>query len=255
MKALIFGGTGFIGRNLSKELILAGYEVCVVTRDPKKISLLVSGVKMVEWDGCSADTLLADGLEDVDLIINLAGESIGNRRWSQSVKEKILKSRIKSTQAIINAIRLNRVNPKILISASAIGYYGPREDEELTENSPAGKDFLSKVCQAWEKEASKAQTFGVRAVFIRIGVVLGTEGALARMKNPFRFYIGGPLGSGSQWMSWIHINDLTKLILFTAENEDINGPVNATAPEPVRMKELCKMLGRVMGKPSWLPST
>ncbi|MDD4239442.1 MAG: TIGR01777 family oxidoreductase [Desulfotomaculaceae bacterium] len=252
MKALIFGGTGFIGKNLCSELLAAGYKVSIVSRNPKMAGLSESGVEVVAWS-VSAGGLPVELLDGVTLIINLAGESIGNRRWTQPVKEKILDSRVQTTQAIVNAIKQQRVIPKVLINASAVGFYGPRGDAEITESTPAGRDFLAKVCQAWEEAAFKAQTSGVRVVVVRIGVVIGDEGALTRMKTPFRFYIGGPLGTGTQWMSWIHIKDLTRLIRFAAESENIYGPVNATAPEPVRMKEFCTIMGQVMGKPSWLP--
>ena len=252
MKVLIFGGTGFIGKNLCSELLSAGYKVCIVSRNPKKTALPGSGAEVVEWNS-SAGPLPAELLEGVNIIINLAGESIGNRRWTQPVKEKILGSRVQITQAIVNAISEKKVVPKVLINASAVGFYGPRGDEEITESTRAGQDFLAKVCQAWEEEAFKAQALGVRVVAVRIGVVIGDDGALTRMKIPFRFYIGGPMGTGVQWMSWIHIKDLARLIRFAAENENINGPVNATAPEPVRMKEFCSILGQVMGRPSWLP--
>lgn len=252
MKVLIFGGTGFIGKNLCRALLSAGYKVCVVSRNPKKSGLPDSGAEVVEWNVSAG--LPLELLEDVNIIINLAGESIGKRRWTQPVKEKILKSRVQTTQAIVNAIKKQRIIPRVLINASAVGFYGPHGDEEITESTPAGHDFLAEVCRAWEEEAFKAQTLGVRVVAVRIGVVIGDEGALTRMETPFRFYVGGPLGTGAQWMSWIHIKDLTRLIQFAAENENINGPVNATAPEPVRMKEFCSVLGRAMGRPSWLPA-
>lgn len=252
MKVLVFGGTGFIGKNLCSELLSAGYEVCIVSRNPKRAELLASGAEVVEWNS-SAGSLPVELLEGVSLIINLAGESTGNRRWTRSVKEKILCSRVRTTQAIVNAIKQKRDIPKILINASAIGFYGPHGNEEITESTSAGRDFLAEVCQAWEEEAFKAQTLGVRVVAVRMGVVIGGEGAIARMKTTFRFYIGGPLGTGAQWISWIHIKDLTRLIRFVAEHENINGPVNATAPVPVKMKEFCRFLGQVMERPSWLP--
>lgn len=252
MKVLIFGGTGFIGKNLCAELLSAGHKVCIVSRYPKKAGLQKCGTAVVEWNS-STGPLPVELLDDVDLIINLGGESIANRRWTQAVKQKILDSRVQTTQAIVNAIGRMKVAPKVLINASAIGVYGPRGDEELTESTHAGQDFLAGVCRAWEEEVFKAQTSGVRVIALRFGIVLGNEGALARMKTSFRLYLGGPLGAGDQWMSWIHIKDLTRLILFAAEKENIFGPVNVTAPEPVRMKEFCRILGQVMGSPSWLP--
>ncbi len=253
MKVLIFGGTGFIGRNLILELVGAGYEVGVVTRDSQKTGRLGKGVKAIEWDCTAANWPEVDGLEDFNAIVNLAGESIGNRRWSKPVKEQILNSRVQTTRAIVKAIMDKRIRPRVLINASAVGFYGPRGEDEITEKTPAGKDFLARVCRAWEDEAQKARALGVRVVPIRIGVVLGEAGALARMKTPFRFFLGGPLGNGNQWMSWIHVKDLTGLIRFAIEKENINGPVNATAPEPLRMKDFCQVLGSLMGRPSWLP--
>jgi hypothetical protein len=252
MKVLVFGGTGFIGKNLCADLLSAGHEVCIVSRYPKKAELQERGATVVKWDS-SAGPLPTEILDDVDIIINLAGESIANRRWTQAVKEKILDSRVQTTEAIVNAVSRTKAAPKALINASAVGFYGPCGDEELNENSQAGRNFLAGVCRAWEEEAFKAQASGVRVIALRFGIVLGAEGALARMKTSFRFYLGGPLGAGDQWMSWIHIKDLTRLILFAAENENIYGPVNVTSPEPVRMKEFCRVLGQVMRSPSWLP--
>ncbi|EGW39449.1 TIGR01777 family oxidoreductase, partial [Desulfosporosinus sp. OT] len=185
--------------------------------------------------------------------INLAGESIGNHRWSKSVKQEILASRIRTTGAIVTAINNHTIRPNVLISASAVGYYGPRQDEEITESEEAGQDFLAQVCREWENETNKVQSNLTRVVTIRIGVVLGIEGALNRMLMPFKFYIGGPLGTGMQWLSWIHIQDLTSMVRFIVENEEVNGPVNASAPESVRMRDFCKVLGEVLNRPSWLP--
>jgi uncharacterized protein (TIGR01777 family) len=252
LKALIFGGTGFIGKHLCNELLSAGYKVSIVSRNPHKAGSAGSGAEVVQWS-VSAGPLPVELLEDVTVIINLAGESIGNRRWTQPVKEEILNSRVQITQAIVNAVKQQRVLPKVLLNASAIGFYGPRGDAEITEGTPAGQDFLAKVCRAWEEEAFQAQTADVRVVVVRTGVVIGDAGALTRMMIPFRFYIGGPMGTGAQWMSWIHIKDLTRLIRFAVENENMHGPVNATAPEPVQMKDFCNTLGQVMGRPSWLP--
>ncbi len=252
MRFLVFGGTGFIGKNLCAELLSAGHDVCIVSRRPEKTVPHERRVAVVEWNS-TAGPLPLELLDDVDVIINLAGESIANRRWTQTVKEKILDSRTQTTHAIVNAIRRKKVTPKALINASAIGFYGPCRNEEVTENAGAGQDFLAKVCRAWEEEAFKALSSGARVTALRFGIVLGNEGALSRIKIPFRFYLGGPMGSGDQWMSWIHIKDLTRLILFVAENENIYGPVNVTAPEPVRMKAFCRVLGQVMGRPSWLP--
>ena len=253
MNVLIFGGTGFVGRNLTDELLSNGYQVFVATRNRQKIvNDLASKMKIIEWDNHSPLSSISE-LQDIDVVINLAGEPIGNRRWSNSVKQEILASRIRTTCAIVSAIKGRNIQPRVLINASAVGYYGPCQDEEITEIEESGQDFLAQVCQDWENEAYKAQSDLTRVVIIRIGVVLGREGALNRMRIPFRFYIGGPLGKGNQWLSWIHIKDLTSMIRFVIENEELTGPINATAPDSVTMREFSHVLGEVMNRPSWLP--
>lgn len=251
MKILFFGGTGFIGRNMTKELLVNGHQVFIVTRNRQKVSNALDKVQIIDWDNKSTLSSLI-GLQDIDAVINLAGESLANRRWSDSVKKEILDSRINTTQAIVTAINNRTIQPKVLINASAVGYYGPRQDEEISETGTAGQDFLAQVCQEWENEAYKVRSDFVRVVTMRIGVVLGREGALDRMKIPFKFYIGGALGTGKQWLSWIHINDLTSLLRFVIEHQEITGPINATAPEPVTMKNFCSTLGEVMHRPCWL---
>jgi uncharacterized protein len=253
MKVLIFGGAGFVGRNLADELLANGYQVFIVTRNLRKtVNNLGNKVQVIEWDNISPLASI-NGLQEIDVVINLAGESIGNRRWSKSVKQEILSSRIRTTRAIVAAINNRTFQPKVLINASAVGYYGPRQNEEITELVEAGQDFLAQVCRAWENEVYKAQSDLIRVVTIRIGVVLGREGVLNRMAMPFRFYMGGPLGTGNQWLSWIHIKDLTSMIRFIIEHQELTGPINATAPESVTMRNFCNVLGDVMNRPSWLP--
>jgi uncharacterized protein len=253
MKVLIFGGAGFVGRNLADELLANGYQVFIVTRNLRKtVNNLGNKVQVIEWDNISPLASI-NGLQEIDVVINLAGESIGNRRWSKSVKQEILSSRIRTTHAIVAAINNRTFQPKVLINASAVGYYGPRQNEEITELVEAGPDFLAQVCRAWENEVYKAQSDLIRVVTIRIGVVLGREGVLNRMAMPFRFYMGGPLGTGNQWLSWIHIKDLTSMIRFIIEHQELTGPINATAPESVTMRNFCNVLGDVMNRPSWLP--
>jgi uncharacterized protein len=253
MKVLIFGGAGFVGRNLADELLANGYQVFIVTRNLRKtVNNLGNKVQVIEWDNISPLASI-NGLQEIDVVINLAGESIGNRRWSKSVKQEILSSRIRTTHAIVAAINNRTFQPKVLINASAVGYYGPRQNEEITELVEAGQDFLAQVCRAWENEVYKAQSDLIRVVTIRIGVVLGREGVLNRMAMPFRFYMGGPLGTGNQWLSWIHIKDLTSMIRFIIEHQELTGPINATAPESVTMRNFCNVLGDVMNRPSWLP--
>lgn len=252
MNVLIFGGTGFIGRNLTEELLTNGYKVLVVTRNLQKTTNdLGSKANLIEWDNHSPLSSISE-LQDTEVVINLAGESIGNRRWSNSVKQEILTSRIRTTHAIVSAINNRTIHPKVLINASAVGYYGPRQDEVITEIEESGADFLAQVCRDWEHEAYKVQSDLTRVSIIRIGVVLGKEGALNRMIIPFKFYVGGPLGTGSQWLSWIHITDLTRMIRFVIENQELTGPINATAPGSVTMKEFSQVLGEVMSRPSWL---
>ena len=254
MKVLIFGGSGFLGRNLIEELLALGYQVCVVTRNRQKtVSNLGNKVQVIEWDK-NSHLVTTNELREIDVVINLAGESIGNRRWSNSVKQEILASRIRTTHVIVTAINNRTIQPKVLINASAVGYYGSRENDEITEIEEPGQDFLSQVCRDWEGEAYKVQNDSTRVVTIRIGVVLGSEGALNRMVLPFKFYIGGPLGTGNQWLSWIHIKDLTSMIRFVIEHQELTGPINATAPEPVTMRNFCHVLGDVMNRPSWLPA-
>ncbi len=253
MNVLVFGGTGFVGRNLTVELVKNGYQVYVVTRNPQKTtSIFENKVHVIEWDNISPLSS-AFNLEQTDVVINLAGESIGNRRWTNSVKGEIRASRIRTTGAIAAAINEGTIQPRVLINASAVGYYGPREDDEITESEEVGQDFLAQVCRDWESEAFKVQNNLTRVVTIRIGVVLGNEGALNRMALPFKFYMGGPLGKGNQWLTWIHIQDLTRMITFIIEHEELAGPINAVSPNPERMSDFSKILGKVLNSPSWLP--
>jgi uncharacterized protein (TIGR01777 family) len=253
LKALIFGGTGFLGRQLTRELLASGYQVSVITRNRQMAANIAdTQVELIEWDNISPLSAMYN-FKEIDAVINFAGESIGNRRWSDSVKQDILNSRLKTTRAIVNAINDGTMKPKVLINASAVGYYGPHQDDKITENEGPGQDFLAEVCRNWEDEAYKVQNERTRVVTIRIGVVLGNQGALTRMVMPFRFYVGGPLGRGNQWLSWIHIQDLIRMLRFILEHEQVTGPVNGTAPNPVSMKDFTNALGKVLGRPSWLP--
>jgi len=253
VKVLIFGGTGFVGRNLIEELEDNQYQVFVVTRNREKyLESLANKVQLLEWDTVSSLSSI-DKLPEMDIVINLAGESLAEKRWTSSVKEEIKDSRVRTNRAIVTAINNSVIEPELLISASAVDYYGPRQDEKITEKEKAGDSFLARVCRAWEEEAYKVQNESTRVVTTRFGVVLGEEGALQRMVLPFKLYVGGPVGRGEQWLSWIHIQDLVKMIRFIMENQDLTGPVNAVSPDPVRMKDFGKTLGNVLNKPSWLP--
>ncbi|MCZ6450136.1 MAG: TIGR01777 family oxidoreductase, partial [Deltaproteobacteria bacterium] len=192
-------------------------------------------------------------IDGVDGVINLAGEPIA-RRWTQSQKERIRKSRMDTTRDLVTAIGKAKARPKFLLNSSAVGYYGPRGDELITEDGGPGSDFLSRVCIEWEEEAKKAEAFGVRVIRLRTGVVMGRGGgALAKMVPPFKLFIGGPLGTGRQWMSWIQMEDEIGLMVHLVERPEVMGAINATAPGPVTMKEFCQTLGRVLRRPSWAP--
>jgi len=193
-------------------------------------------------------------LDGADGIINLAGEPIAAKRWTHRQKHKIRTSRIESTHSLVTAIAKTKQKPEFLLNASAVGYYGSRGDEPITEEAEAGEDFLGSVCREWEVEAIKAEALGLRVILLRTGIVIGQGGgALAKMTPPFKYFIGGPLGSGMQWMSWIHLEDEVGLILHLIANAAARGPVNATSPNPVTMKAFSQILGKVMGRPSWAP--
>jgi len=251
MNLVIAGGTGFIGSALCDKLAQQGHTLTVLTRSPPPAA--TSNKKWITWNPESGGAW-EQVVEGADGVINLAGEPIAGKRWTQTQKEKIRSSRINATRALVRAISKAKQKPKILLNGSAIGYYGPHGDEMLTEDSPPGKDFLSRVCIEWEEEAKKAESDSLRVIRLRTGVVLGKGGgALAKMVPPFKLFAGGPLGSGKQWMSWIHIEDEGGLIQFLLENQDARGAFNATAPNPVTMKEFCKTLGTVLHRPSWAP--
>jgi len=249
----VLAGTGLLGRHLAKELLASGCRVAVATRNRQAAAGQVEdGVELVEWDGRLA-LFPADVLEAVDGVVNFSGESIGNRRWSASVKREIVKSRVESTRSIVKGINEGMIRPKVFINASAVGYYGPHRDEVITESEAPGQDFLAEVCRQWEAEAYQVQSPLTRVATLRIGVVLGSQGALARMTMPYKFYAGGPLGKGEQWLSWIHVQDLVRMLSFILEEDRVSGPVNGTAPNPVTMRDFAKILGEVLGRPAWLP--
>lgn len=249
MKILIAGGTGFIGTALVAELLSAGHSPVILTRDRARVGR-EGPPHYAYWDGLSLST--SPELQGIEGVVNLAGETI-NQRWTSQAKDRILQSRILATKALVKAIQKNVIAPKVLLNASAVGYYGPQGDEEITEESPPGEGFLAEVCQAWEKEAREAEKEGVRVVTTRFGVVLGKGGALKKMEIPFRCFVGGPVGSGQQWVSWIHIEDLARAIRLLVESETFSGPVNGTSPNPVPMKHFSRALGAAMKRPSWLP--
>lgn len=251
MQVVVSGATGFVGRHLVAQLQERGDEVVAVTRDTgKALRLLGRGVRAVTW----REDELREAVGSAGAIVNLAGEIIFGQRWSAAQKQRILDSRVEATEKLVAAIQRDGPKPAVLVSGSAIGYYGAHEDEDLDEGSPPGDDFLADVCKRWESAALAAEEAGVRTVVIRTGIVLGQGGgALQRMAMPFRLFAGGPVGSGRQWFSWIHIDDLTGIILHAIDSEDLRGPLNATAPEPRTNVDFSKALGRALGRPSWIP--
>lgn len=252
MRVVITGATGFIGKALCQRLH-GDYKVIALSRDANRAAKILGDLATIaEWDGRKAGTWVrwADG---ASAIINLAGESIAVGRWDESKKSTILQSRLNSVRAVIEAIKLSNNKPRVVIQASAIGYYGPRGDELLYETSSAGKGFLADVCRRSEELAGEIRALGVRCVVIRTGVVLGTEGgALPKLMRPFKIYLGGRLGSGKQWFSSISLDDEVAAIKFLLERENLEGVFNLTSPQPVTMKEFCKVLGKVLRRPAWV---
>ncbi|MCX7854808.1 MAG: TIGR01777 family oxidoreductase [Anaerolineae bacterium] len=252
-RIIITGGTGLIGRALAAELVAAGYEVVVLSRNPQRAHGLPTGVRIEAWDGHTSQGWghLADG---ADAIVNLAGENIAGGRWTAERKRRIRQSRLDAGQAVVEAVRAAKQKPAVVVQASGIGYYGPHGDEEVAENFAPGEDFLGRLAVEWEASTAPVERLGVRRVVIRTGVVLSREGgALPRLVLPFRFFLGGPLGSGRQWVPWIHITDEARAIRFLLEKEDARGPYNLAAPHPVTNRELARALGHVLRRPAWFP--
>ncbi len=249
MKLLVAGGTGFIGAPLVRALTQHGHEVTVVTRSPDR-HRPAERLQFVSWKGEAWGCRLAEA----DGIVNLAGESIAAGRWTARRKLALQESRLQTTRRLVDAMASGSTRPACLVNASAIGYYGARGDEPLDEHAPPGRGFLAELCRAWEAEARRAEPLGIRVVMMRIGLVLGPGGgALARMIPPFQWGIGGPLGSGRQWMSWVHRDDVIGMMEWALAHPEVSGPGNATAPQPVTMRAFCSALGRVLRRPSWAP--
>ena len=250
---LVTGGTGFIGTRVCAALHQQGDTVRVLSRDPTRAQTKLQWAR--EFYGWTPETekLPSEATSDVNAVVHLAGETIAGR-WNAEKKRRIRDSRVLSTRNLVSSFETVDTKPDVLVCASAIGYYGDSGDEHFTEVSPAGTDFLAEVCEEWEAEAQKALAFGIRVVMVRIGLVLGLGGGLlAQVLLPFKMGVGGILGSGQQWMSWVHVDDVVGIVLHALENGEISGPLNATAPVPVRNTEFTKTLGSVLRRPTLFP--
>lgn len=251
MKIVITGGSGLIGNALARRLVADGHTPIIVSRNSREPD--VAGVRHVRWDGVSSGSWEQE-LDGADAVINLAGESVGSR-WTAAKKRRIAGSRVNATRAVVQAIRTARSKPSLLINASAVGYYGHVPEDEVTESSRAGDDFLSRTCVAWEAEARKAEEMGVRVAVIRTGFVIAAQAeAFRRLILPFRLFAGGPFGSGDQWFPWVHLSDVVEGYRFVLNEPAITGPVNLTSPNPVRVTRLAKEIGRTLHRPAFLPA-
>lgn len=252
MKIMITGSSGLIGTQVTQRLLNQGHRLVLLGRDPIRLAEKFGpSVQAYAWDA-TRDAVPDDAIQGVDTIIHLVGETIGSLRWSKQTKQAILDSRIKSGEAIAQASQSVSPRIKTLISASAVGFYGSRGNDLLTETSEHGSGFLSEVCQKWESTISK--TAADRTILLRFGVVLSKKGgALSKMLPPFKLGVGGRLGSGEQWMSWIHVDDLVELILWTLANPSTNGVFNATSPEPVTNQRFTEVLASTLRRPALFP--
>jgi uncharacterized protein (TIGR01777 family) len=251
MRFLISGATGLIGSQLVRALLAKNHQVAILSRKvhPQLNPIISSTV----WD-LSVTPQLIEAVGCADVIINLAGEPLAEKRWSVLQKQKIVDSRVQATKILVQAVIASKNKPHTFINASAIGIYGNRFDEVITEDSAAGSGFLAQTCMKWEEALRTLTGLGVRTVFMRTGIVLSTlGGALPKMLPPFKLGLGGPLGSGKQWLSWIHLQDQVGLYIYAAENNKVQGVLNGTAPHPVNMKQFTKTLGQVLHRPAIAP--
>jgi uncharacterized protein (TIGR01777 family) len=249
MRILITGASGLIGKALQMSFDEKGYEMLLATRSER------TDEQHIQWN---ADTGFADEdidrLEGLDSVVHLAGEGIAGLRWTDEKKKAIRDSRVFGTRTMIEAFARLENKPKTFISGSAIGFYGDRGDDEMTEASSAGKTFLAEVCKEWEAESRRAEDLGIRTVLLRTGIVLSKDGgALATMLTPFKLGVGGVVGSGKQWMSWVSLDDVVGIINYALENDNVRGAVNVVAPNPVTNEEFTKTLGTVLYRPTFLP--
>ncbi len=254
----INGATGLIGRHLTLKLINKGFRVIVLTRNTENAKKIFNEYQNINYLSFSGEKLLDElvsGINGSYGIINLAGASIGDKRWTESYKKLLYDSRINSTELLVESMSVMKAKPSVFINASASGYYGLEMNGESDEYSAPGNDFLSRLVADWESTALKAEKLNIRTSVIRTGIVLSEKGgALERMLTPFKFFAGGPLGNGRQWMPWIHIDDLTELFSYIIENDKMSGAYNGIAPEPITNKQLAKAIGKILGRPSIFPA-
>jgi uncharacterized protein (TIGR01777 family) len=259
MRVFVTGGTGLIGTRLVKQLLGRGDQVVLLTRRYAFArQRFGTACDLVEGDPMQAGEW-GNAIADCDAVVNLAGENVFNRRWRATFKALLAESRINSARNVVEALtrqpRRADGRPKVLVNASAIGYYGPHDNEDLTEDSPPSDDFLARLCVDWEKTALAVQTAGVRCALVRVGIVLDKEGgALAKLLTPFKLCLGGKVAGGRQWMSWIHHADMTGLFLLVLDNEQAGGPLNGTAPNPVTNTAFAHALGRALHRPAIFPT-
>jgi uncharacterized protein (TIGR01777 family) len=253
-RVVVTGATGFIGKALCFRLLEEKYDVVALSRSKEKgEKVFGTDAKVIEWDGKSSE-VWQDYANNAYAIVNLAGENIGSGRWTAEKKQSIIQSRLDAGKAVVEAVKSVEKKPKVIIQASAIGYYGLREDEIIDESFSAGEGFLANVVKKWELSTQEVESHKTRRVIIRSGVVLGKEGgAVLRLIKPFRLFVGGHLGSGKQWFSWIHLEDEIKAILFLMQREDLKNVFNLTAPHQLIQKDFARIMGKVMKRPSWFP--
>jgi uncharacterized protein (TIGR01777 family) len=253
MRTLIVGGSGFVGSHLTPFLVKRGFDVTIMARRPERGPHVPSTVKTLAADAAKPGTWQEE-VPNYDVLINLAGVSVF-KRWDEAYKKLLRDTRILTTRNLVDALPSNDERKITLINTSGAGYYGFTGDEELSESAPPGTDFLSGLARDWEAEAVKAKDKGVRVVTTRFGIILGKGGgALAQMTLPFKFFAGGPLGHGRQWVPWMHVRDLCRAELFLIEHESIHGPVNFSSPAPVRNLELAKAIGKALNRPAFMPA-
>lgn len=257
MKVAVTGGTGFVGSRLVEQLEVGGHQTVLLTRNPDRArqqfpAEVYPNVTIVSYDPLNSGDWQTS-ISGCDGVVNLAGEPISEARWTPDRKKLLMDSRVATTEKLVEAIATASEKPKVLVSASAIGFYGTSETATFDESSAPGDDYLAEICKNWEAAANAVQASGVRLAIVRFGIVLGMGGAVGKMLAPFKMFAGGPIGTGRQWFSWIHRDDVVALLMQALTQANFEGVYNATAPNPVNMSEFCSEMGKALGRPSWVP--